>query len=200
MIFGAFVLDNPVQSFLKIEDHPGLSQLAKMASKSGEGWVVALAGLALALGLHFRRRTVAVRIVILIVLASLIAGASASITKGFVGRTRPNARAPQGFYRMRYEGKWIVGRYEFSSFPSGHAATVAGLAWAAWLLNRRLGLAASVYAALVCWSRVAQGAHHFSDVVAGTFLAIYISALVVKFLGPWVDKVIGRLERKPATG
>jgi membrane-associated phospholipid phosphatase len=74
------------------------------------------------------------------------------------------------------------------------------LAWAVWLLNRRWGLAALFYAAVVCWSRVAQGAHHLSDAVAGTVFGMVVACLVVRYLWPRVDRAIAKLERKPSVG
>jgi membrane-associated phospholipid phosphatase len=199
VIILAFLADDTARDFLRIGDNPALYQFARKASLAGEGWVIALAGVVLTPIFLLARRPAAARMVAIVVLAGLIAGAGGTLVRTLTGRTRPKAHAPQGFYGVRYEGKFVAGRHEFSSFPSGHASTVAGFAWAVWLLNRRLGLAACLYAAIVCWSRVAQSAHHFSDVVAGTVFGMVAACLVVRFIGPWVDRAITRLERKPAT-
>jgi len=196
----AFLADNTARVTLRIGDSPALSQFARKASLTGEGWVVALAGVVLSPIFLLAKRPAAARMVVIVVLAGVIAGAGGTLVRTLTGRTRPKAHAPQGFYGVRYEGKWIAGRYEFSSFPSGHASTVAGFAWAVWMLNRRLGLTALLYAAVVCWSRVAQGSHHLSDVVAGTVFGMVAACLVVRYLWPWVDKAMAKLEPKPRAG
>lgn len=157
----------------------------------GEGWVVALAGILIPLVLLLIGRLKAARVIFVIAAIGLLTGAGATLLRSVVGRTRPNARTPQGVYGIRYDSHWIIGRYEFGSFPSGHAATVVGLAAAAWRINRKLGLVTTAYAALVCWSRIAQGSHHFSDVVAAGILGVVGAHLVLTRSGPllrWVDK------------
>jgi len=75
-----------------------------------------------------------------------------------------------------------------NSFPSGHVALAAGLAWALFFLARNTrwtnlaiiaGIAAPV---IVAWSRLYIGVHYPSDVLA-SFLAA--SAMVLLFAGLW---------------
>jgi membrane-associated phospholipid phosphatase len=56
------------------------------------------------------------------------------------------------------------------SFPSNHAAICAAFAVAVFLLNRRWGLVAGVFALLMALSRVVIGVHYPHDVVAGLLL------------------------------
>src|SRR5690242_7414673 len=181
-----FLADGPVARTLTLQSSPGWRQLAIYSSKSGEGWVVALMGLAGSLSLFLLRRFHASRGVFLVAFTGLMTGAMATIIRSLLGRTRPDSHELQGFYGVWHDSHWIIGKYEFGAFPSGHAATVIGLAAAAWLIDRRFGALAACYALLVSWSRIALGCHHFSDAVASAILGIYGAHLVLARLGPGV--------------
>ena len=185
----AFCVDAPIERLAAVGSSSFLSRLAGCCSKAGEGWVVAVAGAAGSVFLFWRRRFEASRGVFLVALTGLLTGAAATIIRSLLGRTRPNSHQLQGFYGIWHDSHWIIGRYEFGAFPSGHAATVIGLAAAAWLIDRRLGVLAAVYAALVSWARIAMGCHHFSDAVASAILGIYGAHLVLARLGPSVYAV-----------
>ena len=186
----ALSLDGPVAQMVDIHSSLFLQNFARLMTLLGEGWVVALIGILVPAVLWLLGRTKAARAVVLIAAVGLLTGGVATLLRSVVGRTRPNAHVAQGVYGVRYESHWIIGKYEFGSFPSGHTATVVGLAAAAWMINRRLGLAAAAYAALVSWSRLAQGSHHFSDVVAASIVGVAGAYLVLTRVGPllkWVD-------------
>ena len=173
-IWGAWLLDDPVGRFADIKNAPYLQVFARLMSKLGEGWVIAVGGIGVAACLGWRRRFEAARWVMIVAIVALSTGLAATICRSLIGRTRPNAPVEQGVYGpLSQFPHWIIGSYDYSSFPSGHTATVMGLAAAVWLLSRRLGVVAIVYAVLVSWSRIAQGSHHFSDVVAASLLGIF---------------------------
>jgi len=184
LLMVAFLVDAPVARFLSVESSELMKQIAGYASKAGEGWVVAVCGLAGSMFLFFGRRFRASRAVFMVALTGLLTGAAATVVRSLLGRTRPDAHELQGFYGVWHYSHWIIGRYEYGAFPSGHAATVIGLAAAAWLIDRRFGLFAAVYALLVTWSRIALGCHHFSDAVASAILGIYGAHLILERLGP----------------
>jgi undecaprenyl-diphosphatase len=145
-----------------------------------------VAGLLCSAGLSLAGRANAARTVFLVAAVGLLTGATATALRSVIGRTRPNAHVVQGVYGVRHDSHWIIGKSEFGSFPSGHAATVVGLAAAAWMLNRRFGVATSAYAVLVSWSRIAQGVHHFSDIVAACILGIVGGPILLARAGPWL--------------
>jgi membrane-associated phospholipid phosphatase len=163
-------------------------------SLMGEGWVIVTAGLFISTCLFFAGRYRAAQVAVLAVALGLLTGASATILRSLVGRTRPSAHAPQGVYGVWRDSRCIIGQYDYGSFPSGHAATAAGLVAALWRRNRKLGLAAVPYAALVSWSRLAQGCHHFSDIVAASLLGIVGAQILSQYLGPLVDSAGQRLQ------
>lgn len=180
----AFLADGPVSRLLTLQTSSFWHHLALYASKAGEGWVVAVFGVTGSLLLFLLRRFQASRAIFLVAFTGLLTGAAATIIRSLLGRTRPDSHELQGFYGVWHDSHWIIGKYEFGAFPSGHAATVIGLAAAAWLLDRRFGTLAACYALLVSWSRIALGCHHFSDAVAAAILGIYGAHLILTRLGP----------------
>jgi membrane-associated phospholipid phosphatase len=176
----AWQLDGRVDAALGVAGKPSLQKLARWCSEAGEGWAVAIWGiLCAAIFFMMKRPDVAAKIFFTAVTAE-IAGLASVIVRAFVGRARPNAHVQQGIYGVWHDGHWIIGKYDFSSFPSGHSAVAVGLAAAAWLFNPRWGIVAAIYAVAVMWSRIAQGVHHFSDVTASIVLAVPVAVLMKK--------------------
>jgi membrane-associated phospholipid phosphatase len=183
----AWPLDQRVDTALDATRHPALHQIAWWCSKLGEGWVPAVAGFLLAaLFVLLNRPGVAAK-VFFVLLTCEITGLAGLILRVLIGRTRPLAHDPQGFYGLWHNGHWIIGKYEFSAFPSGHAATAVGLAAAVWLVHRGWGAIAVVYALAVMWSRIALQCHHLSDVVASAMLAIPLAMLGRRILLPSLE-------------
>lgn len=180
----AFLLDGPVGRALTLQSSTSWRDLALYSSKAGEGWVIALAGALSSLFLFLVRRFEASGKVFLVAVTGLLTGAAATIIRSLLGRTRPDSHALQGFYGVLYDSHWIIGKYEFGAFPSGHVATVVGLATAAWLIDRRFGRLAAGYAVLVTWSRIALGCHHFSDTIAAAIVGFYGAHLLLAWLRP----------------
>ncbi|MBQ3686162.1 MAG: phosphatase PAP2 family protein [Candidatus Methanomethylophilaceae archaeon] len=65
-----------------------------------------------------------------------------------------------------------------SSFPSGHTASAFAGAVSLLMIDRRWGIAALTYAALVALSRVYVCAHWPTDVIAGAVLGAAMAAIV----------------------
>ena len=194
LLGAAFLVDAPVANLFTIQSSTFWEHIALYASKAGEGWVVALVGVGASLLLSIMRRYQAGRFVLLVAITGLLTGGAATVIRSLLGRTRPDSHELQGFYGVWHHSHWIIGKYEFGSFPSGHVATVIGLAAAVWLIDRRLGILAALYALLVSWSRIALGCHHFSDEVAAAILAIYGAHLVLTRLGPIVCCIVEHLQ------
>ncbi|MDF1562806.1 MAG: phosphatase PAP2 family protein [Deltaproteobacteria bacterium] len=72
-----------------------------------------------------------------------------------------------------------------SSFPSGHTSSAA--AWATLLWRRygwRAGLPATLLTLLVGASRIQDGRHYLSDVLAGAVLGVSVTYVVDELFGP----------------
>jgi membrane-associated phospholipid phosphatase len=192
----AWLLDNRVDAALDVTGKPFWQTVARWCSKVGEGWVVGAAGIFLAAVLFLANRPRVAADIFFIALTSEITGLAATILRVLCGRTRPgNHEVPPGFYGVWHAGHWIIGKFQYSSFPSGHAATAVGLAAAAWLVHRGWGGAAAVYALAVMWSRLALQCHHLSDVTASAVLAVPLALVLKKFLVPSVEFQFGNLHR-----
>lgn len=183
----AWPLDNPVDTALDASKNPSLHHFAWWCSKLGEGWVPAVVGIFFAIIFVCLKRPAVAAKIFFVVLACELTGLAGLILRILTGRTRPLADAPQGFYGVWHAGHWIIGKYQFSAFPSGHAATAVGLAAAAWLVHRGWGAVAAAYALAVMWSRIALQCHHLTDVLASTFLAIPIALLLKRGLYPFLE-------------
>jgi membrane-associated phospholipid phosphatase len=187
-------LDASVDKALLAAGNPNLKAFASAFSKIGEGWVIALIGILGMTIFLFLKRTELASKFFFVALTSEVAGLAATILRIFIGRTRPNNHSvPQGIYGVWYHGHWIIGKYAFSSLPSGHAATAVGLAAAAWLIHRGWSAIFFIYALGVMWSRIALAAHHLSDVTASIFLAIIVALLMKRYYLPWNEKIFSQL-------
>jgi undecaprenyl-diphosphatase len=83
---------------------------------------------------------------------------------------------------------------EWSSFPSDHAVLSAALATAAWAFNRRLGLVAALWAALVvCFPRLYFGFHYVTDLLAGAAIGVVLTRLIMAL--PWPQASLRLHER-----
>ena len=167
----AFVFDP--EAVLAITEPVG-TPLRTIAGRLGSAldwpWVLGLA-LLVALVAHLAGNRPMRRTWTAVLVAGAIIGIAATTVRSVTGRTRPGAAAEQGWHGPYHEGRWLVGVRDHNAFPSGHTATVAGMA--ALLLRRRHRIAPLAVALtfLVAWSRMAVGAHRLSDVVASMVLA-----------------------------
>jgi membrane-associated phospholipid phosphatase len=193
-------LDGPVDTDLDVTKDPALHTFAWWCSELALGWVPAAVGIFLAVVFVLIRRPNVGAKIFFVVLTCEITGLAALILRVLIGRARPLAHVPQGVYGVWYHGHWIIGKYEFASFPSGHSATAMGLAAAAWLVDRRWGAIAAIYAALVMWSRIALQYHHLSDVIASAVLSIPLAILCKKVLLPPIESQFGKLVAPVQTG
>ena len=67
-----------------------------------------------------------------------------------------------------------------SSFPSNSAAAVFAIAASVWCVNRRIGTALFIAAALYGFSRVYVGVHYPADILGGGAIALVITALTLR--------------------
>ncbi len=172
-------LDGRVDAALDVTRNPAWQKIAWWCSKLGEGWVIIVAVLGLSFLLVLTNRPRVAAPIFFAGSVSVLVGIFTLILRALCGRARPTAHVPQGFYGLWYDGHWIIGKHEFSSFPSGHAVTAVALAAAVWLVHRGWGTVVAVYALAVMWSRLALQAHHLSDVLASAVIGI-TGALLLK--------------------
>lgn len=68
------------------------------------------------------------------------------------------------------------------SFPSGHTSSSIGAAYALFKMNRWVGLAGFLVAALIALSRMYLHVHYPTDVLAGALLGLLCGALIFKLI------------------
>jgi membrane-associated phospholipid phosphatase len=113
------------------------------------------------------------RAAIICFLGATLAGLFDDCFRLTLGRPRPDAHMPDGFYGITY-----AFRGGFQSFPSGHAASVFGAAVGLLVVKRPLGIAATLFALAVIWARLELNRHYPSDVAVGSIIGIYFGLMV----------------------
>ncbi|MCU1691030.1 MAG: Undecaprenyl-diphosphatase [Frankiales bacterium] len=88
----------------------------------------------------------------------------------------------------------LVHRSSDASFPSDHATMAGAVAAGLLLLDRRLGVIASVAALLMAFARVYVGVHFPLDVIAGLAVGAAVASLT-QLLAPAVARLLLRLQR-----
>ncbi|WP_458407035.1 phosphatase PAP2 family protein [Anaerotignum sp.] len=93
------------------------------------------------------------------------------ILKPLIDRTRP-------YYVLGYDP--IIPPVGDPSFPSGHTAASFAAATAIYAINRKWGIAAYIFAAVMGFSRLYLGVHFPTDVLGGAILGTVMAKLVIK--------------------
>jgi undecaprenyl-diphosphatase len=140
----------------------------------GQGWVLGVLALAVALAAYRLDRPELVRAGIVAVPALIVSGLASRVIKIVVARPRPTAAAGA------LDAWWPSFSAAYNSFPSGHATSAFTLAavFAVAAPAGRWWLYA--LAGLIAFSRVAVDAHFVSDVVAGGLLGWATGRLAMK--------------------
>jgi membrane-associated phospholipid phosphatase len=113
------------------------------------------------------------RVAVIYFLGASLAGLFDDCLRLTLGRPRPDAHMPDGFYGITHSFKG-----GFQSFPSGHAASVLGGAVALLTTEIPLGVLTTVFALGVIWARMELYRHYPSDVAVGAIIGIYFGLLV----------------------
>jgi membrane-associated phospholipid phosphatase len=185
LVAGGFLLDAPVEKSVLLSNggHWHRGACVNALSRYGD-WpeLMVLGGIAYLLA----RRARSVkwqRLLLSAMIASTLSGMAVNASRLTTGRTRPRAEAPQGWYGLHHDGRWLIGRADFNSFPSGHTATAVGFAGVLLFGAPAWGAVAAAAAMAVAVSRILLGAHHPSDVIAATVLSLIVAWAVWEFLG-----------------
>lgn len=117
-----------------------------------------------------------------------------TILKQIFGRARPNRFETLGPFHF---DPWSFG-YDFTSFPSGHAAAIGCAAACVALLFPRWRTVAALAAVWIGFSRVVIGAHYPSDVVAGLMFGAWVAYATAFFFARFGVLFVTRPGRAPA--
>jgi len=165
---------------------PGWSRLAQTISGSANGaFLIPLLALA-AFGFDRFKRNRLGRLFEILLFSGVLSGLTGTALRSVIGRTRPDAAVEQGWFGPRKDGRWVVGKYAYASFPSGHASLAAGVGFMAFAAGRRAGVAGSAFGMAVAWSRFHLGAHRASDAWAGLLVGGTITLLLWSPCSGWI--------------
>jgi membrane-associated phospholipid phosphatase len=110
--------------------------------------------------------------------------------KFIFGRTWPAYGQPSFIFEGAYGFHPVHGGPDFGSFPSGHTVAVCAVAVILWTYLPTLRALCAVSVAMISVALVAGDFHFLSDVIAGAFVGISLSALV---LNMWEHRMRGGL-------
>ncbi len=134
-----------------------------------------------------RRDDRAMALALLAPVSVVVAYLVAEVVKVIVAEPRPCRGVPAAYILEKCP---VASDY---SFPSGHTTTAAATVAALFLLNRRLGWVAAVFAVVLAFSRVYVGGHYPHDVVASAILAVPVATAVSLLLARPVTALVARM-------
>ncbi len=178
----SFLLDSVTRQWIDASQTKELRKAMGILSDLGDWPQLMLGALfVFVVALVFRLKEIR-RVVLLMILASTFAGMAVNALRLTTGRTRPNnTEAPQGFYGLNHEDRWLISRNKFNSFPSGHVATATGFVVPfVVLFAARGGWLLAFFPLSMAFARMYIGSHHFSDVVVSLLLSSAVAFWVIR--------------------
>ena len=123
-------------------------------------------------------------------------GVVTQLIKHIIGRTRPNHINLDELVYFNFFTKDSA----FHSFPSGHSSTIIAVTLVLCLILPSLRVFLFISGSIIAVSRVVVGAHYFTDVIAGGFIAIIVYKFIKVFYKNIFPKInLDNFDIKPLT-
>ncbi|MEI6561842.1 MAG: phosphatase PAP2 family protein [Verrucomicrobiota bacterium] len=182
LCLASFLADDAVAAFFARQHSYSLNHWAAFLNCIGDWPFHTTLGLTAAAAAWWAKRKSLMRLFLTMLLASSMAGVAVNAVRFTTGRPRPNVLVHDGFYGFKKDGKQIVWKNQYKSFPSAHTATAAAFAGVALFAGIRYGWLIALFGPLIGCARIYSGAHHFSDVVTATMLGLLFSCWAWRFV------------------
>lgn len=185
--------------FQFVEEHlwnPVFDVIWKIITLSGESGIIwVLMALALLVFGFVKKNDTYKKAAVAVVISLLFMEvANNLVIKELIARVRPfNFDWTQYSWGGEFNFPEIVSRPKSWSFPSGHSSSSFAAAFAFFWYDKKKGIPALIYAALLAFSRVYVHVHYCTDILAGAVVGIIyalIGVLITKFVYDLVDKYV----------
>lgn len=177
----SFAFDQPVQDLVRRYADRDFERLMGLVGDWGDWPELMAFSFLVWLAAGFWKRNELRRMIVIMAVGSTLSGLAVNTLRLTTGRTRPgNKDVPQGFYGLRHEDRWLVGRHKFNSFPSGHMATASGYVLPVVFLRGLPAAPLLAFPALMAVARIVTDAHHFSDTVCSFIISVWVCLALVR--------------------
>ncbi len=154
-----------------------IKEIFELTTRLGLSTPYLVAALAGFIYLHFiKKNEILANAAAFLFAAVALSGIANDLLKLLVGRSRPGLLFSQCIYGF----KPFTDQYYYSSFPSGHANTIAAVCYGLNIVTGRFKFMLLSVALAVTASRVVVGAHFPSDVLFGAYVGIVVTELLAE--------------------
>jgi membrane-associated phospholipid phosphatase len=184
-----FSLDPIVLQTVADHSNGGARIFAGFLSKAGDWPELMILGVIVWFLVRNNRRLVTV--IVCMMIAATLAGAAVNSVRLLSGRTRPNnTEVASGWYGVWHDGKWLLDKYKYHSFPSGHTGSAVAFFGVLGFAFRRWNWGFLLIGLAIGWSRIYLNVHHFSDVIIGAVVGLFFAQFTWERIRPRVERAL----------
>jgi undecaprenyl-diphosphatase len=192
-----FWLDPIVLAVVAEHSNKAVKNFAGFLSKVGDWPELMVLGAAVLFVVRRHRRVVTA--VLCMMIAATLAGAAVNTVRLLSGRARPNnTEVAPGWYGVSHDGKWLLDKYKYHSFPSGHTGSALAFFGVLGFAFRRWNWGFVLFGVAIGWSRIYLNVHYLSDVLVGGVVGLFFAQLTWERFWPWLEEKTKKLSEDRA--